>query len=285
MSDEVDTKEPRTADASFGAPERALTVARSSAERKRYTGTNVMGAGVRRFAYASIGLGALVALPQFEGASTTAYAILVVGCLALAGVVAWVGAPWKLQIGLDGVLVSPRLMKRVVAWRELTSAALGDAPRGAPFEYMTVDLAWGREQSLSLPAWSLSGDVLREIRDEIESRVARAKSYVEPESIALVQRASRPVAQWIDGIARAKDAHFRQQNVDVATLIDAIESGALTSIDVVQCAVAVAVLGTHTQREALSRVAPRIIDESCAAAVRAAAARQFTDAAIDRATR
>lgn len=252
---------------------------------QRYSGANVMGNGTKRFVYVSIALGAVISLPQFEGASTLAYAMLVLGCLALAAVVAAIGAPWTMRIGIDGLHVGPRHTRRVMPWRQLESISLSEAPRGTPFDYVSIDLRWSGDEQLSLPAWSLDGETVRRIRDAVEARRRHARTVVEPDSIASIQRASRPVAQWIEALRAAKDAHFRTHNVDAAPLLSALETGALSLMDSVQCAVAVAVLGTRSQREALERVADQLVDEQCAAAVRAASEQRFTDPAIDRATR
>lgn len=252
---------------------------------QRYSGANVMGNGTKGFAYGSIALGAVIALPQFEGASTLAYTSLVLGCLALAAVVAVVGARWTMRIGIDGLHVGPRHTRRVMRWRELESVALREAPRGSTLEYLSIDLRWSGDEQLSLPAWSLDGETARRIRDVIEARRLHARTVVEPDSIASILRASRPVAQWVEALRSAKDAHFRTQNVDVAPLLSALETGALSLVDSVQCAVAVAVLGTRSQREALERVADQLVDERCAAAVRAASEQRFSDPAIDLATR
>lgn len=252
---------------------------------QRYSGTNVMSNGTKAFAYVSIVLGALIALPQFEGASTLAYVMLVLGCLALAAVVAAIGAPWTMRIGLDGLHVGPRLTRRVLRWRELESITLSEAPSGSTIDYVSINLRWSGHEQLSLPAYSLDGETVRRIRDVIEERRRHVRAVVEPDSIASIQRASRPVALWVEALRVAKDEHFRKQNVDAAPLLRALESGALSLLDTVQCAVAVAVLGTRSQRESLERVADQLVDEQCAAAVRAAAQQRFSDPAIDLATR
>jgi hypothetical protein len=251
----------------------------------RYSGANVIGNGTRRFVYVSIALGGVIALPMFEGASKVSYALLVLGCLALAAVVASVGAPWAMRIGIDGLFVGPNHTKRVVRWRELESIALSEAPRGSPIEYVSIDLAWSGGEKLSIPAWSLDGETARNIRDTIEARRRYAREAVEPNLIASIQRASRPVAQWVEALRGAKDAHFRSQQVDAGSLLSALETGALSLIDAVQCAVAVAVLGTSSQRADLARVADQYVDERYAAAIRAASEQRFSDPAIDQATR
>jgi hypothetical protein len=252
---------------------------------QRVWSVNLFSKWTRAWAFLSIWLGALAVLPMFEGASTFAYAILVLVCVVLAVLVAILSAPCTIRVGVDGLLVKLVFSRRIIRWREIESFPhLEVLPNG-----MTVPglhLRWGGNRLLALPTYYIDASTEHHIRKLIEERLQRVRAAVEPESLATIRRASRPIATWVEALQAMKQAHFRaQHHVDTSALLHALEIGKLSRSDSVQSAVAIAILGTRSQREALERLADQFVDRPCAAAIRAAAQERFDDPAIDRMTR
>lgn len=270
----------------FGAApgDAALATRAAPSAPLHLTGQRTLGASTRAICYVGAVLCALLVLPLTSGALGE-YAIVAVGLAITIAIVRAYGAPWTIDVGLDGVRLEPGYAGRVIGWRELRKFELLAAPPTIGFAFDSIRFAWGDAGFATLPGYSLTLEEGTRLRAAIEAHWRRAQSYVEPDALRSIHRASRPVAAWIDALRSSEAAPFRSSAVSLSTLIDAIESGALSGLAMVECAVAIAVLGGAHEREALRNLAARVVGEDGAAAIRAAASGAFDHPSIDRATR
>ncbi len=248
------------------------------------SGQRTLGAGTRVICYVGAVLCAIMLFPLTRGELGDAL-VLGVGLAITIAIVRSYGRPWTIDVGLDGVLLGPGYAGRVIAWRELRKFELLAAPPAFAFPFDSIRFAWGDAGFATLPGYSLTAEEGARLREAIETRVQRAQRYVEPEALRSIQRASRPVAAWIDALRSSEAAPFRSAAVSLSTLVEAIESGALSGLAMVECAVAIAVLGGGKEREALHKLAAHLVGHECASAITAAANGAFDHPSIDRATR
>jgi hypothetical protein len=250
----------------------------------RLTGQRTLGAATRTICYVGAVLCAILLFPLTSGELGDAL-MLSVGLAITIAIVRAYGKPWTIDVGLDGVLLGPGYAQRVIAWRELRKFELLAAPPTFGFAFDSIRFAWGDAGFATLPGYSLTAEEGVQLRAAIEARWQRAQSYVEPDALRSIHRASRPVAAWIDALRSSEAAPFRSSAVSLSTLVDAIESGALSGLAMVECAVAIAVLGGAKEREALHNLAARVVGRDSAAAIAAAANGAFDHRSIDLATR
>jgi hypothetical protein len=274
-----------------GASHRSLsTVSSDDGALREFSGARTIGPVTRWICYGSLPIGALLVSASCEFTTSASYAMLGLACVGLAMIVRWYGAPWRIRMGLDGFVIDPDITGRLVSWSEVDSVRIvqleeGRGTHGHSFELAHLNVGWASIRQSFVPIWGSSPEEVQAIRATIETRAAKAKSFVASESLSLIHRHARPVRIWIDSLEQSKHSHFRRTPIDTAALLRAIESGALTRSSIVECAVAMSVLGSVEEHGALASLANRLVDERTAEAVRAAARGALDDPSIDQATR
>lgn len=274
-----------------GDPQRSrMTPSSDDGALREFSGARTIGAVTRWICYGSLPIGALLVSASCELTTSASYAMLGLACVGLAMIVRWYGAPWRIRMGLDGFVIDPDITGKLVSWSEVDSVRIvqfeeGRSTHGHSFELAHLNVVWASIRQSFVPIWSSSPEEVQAIRATIEGRAAKAKSFVPSESLSMIHRGAMTVRAWRDALERSKNAHFRQTPIDTAALLRAIESGALARSSIVECAVAISVLGSVEERGALASLANRLVDERTAEAVRAAARGALDDPSIDQTTR
>ncbi len=276
-------------EASFGEQERSMTVASARVERWSVAGQRTLGAFTRRFSYVGAVLCTVMLVP-LVGDTWPSLTVLFACCVASLALIRAYGREWTIEVGLDGLRVTPGFGEAVVAWRtvdgvSLEAASAQQRASGVLAEYLNVTVSWGSQQQASLFAWATDADSLRRLRDDVASRAARAKSSLEHDAVAKVGRASRPVAAWVQALRSTQGAPFRTDAIDLGALRVAVESGALSGLQLVECATALAALGGPSDRAWIASIATKVLDERARRAITALAAGRFDHRSIDDATR
>lgn len=278
----------------FGAPERGLAKQndgstadlREHTERREFSSMRYLGAASATFTYGGIVAILLGSYLQIDRPSLLASLMFLAVGVALVALVRWASTPWRLTIGLEGMVFDGR----AIPWTAVYAVGLEAVPPhpryGATttrYNHVTV-LARGARRVMMQVA-VLDSATAVSIREEIHGRMKRANAVNAPEVVASVRREGRPISAWVAALSAAPGATFRTLPIETAALLDSMSRGALSGRAFVECAVAIVVLGMEEERLVLARLARSIADPSLARAVSAVIARRFDDPSVDRATR
>lgn len=293
MSDRVAaaTRVPAQEADPIGAPESAIVPAREHdpLETIALRGQRTIGTFTRNFSVIGAALTGAGLAPFVDGALAAAsLAAATLGTIV--AVITW-ARPWTLEIGLDGVRCWPMSRGAVVPWsflREATLEPLDSAtfgPEVTPsIRYVILWVCPAGGERWHLPAYASPDAALEAARDGICQRAAYARAFVEPDDVAKTRRERRSLAQWRQALEATRETPFRSTAIDLRSLRAAIESGALEPRAMVECAFALATLGSSPDRRWLARVARAVLHPVTRAAIEACAEDKLSDVAIERCT-